>query len=184
MLGGGVSVKHMILVVVDREPAGAYALKQQIDNWTGGQWSVNIGQISQTLTRLERDGLVEIVGETASGARVAELYGITPAGLEELEAWWRTPLTKSDRDRDDLVMRVLAAMQSEKVDVSAVIQLQRKDTLRALAKATRELRQLDASDLASFMILQRRIFELDSESRWLDHIEQTVAKLARRKDRP
>ena len=184
MLGGGVSVKHMILVVVDQEPAGAYALKQQIDNWTGGQWSVNIGQISQTLTRLERDGLVEIVGETASGARVAELYGITPAGLEELEAWWRTPLTKSDRDRDDLVMRVLAAMQSEKVDVSAVIQLQRKDPLRALAKATRELRQLDASELASFMILQRRIFELDSESRWLDHIEQTVAKLARRKDRP
>lgn len=178
------SVKHMILVLVDREPAGAYGLKQQIDEWTQGQWSVNIGQVSQTLTRLERDGLVEIVGETASGARIAELYGITPAGLDELEEWWKTPHTKSDRDRDDLVMRVLAAMQSEKVDVSAVIQLQRRETLRGLAKATRELRQLDTSDLASFMILQRRIFELDSESRWLDHIEQTVAFQARRKDRP
>ena len=177
------SVKHMILVLVDREPAGAYALKQQIDDWTGGQWSVNIGQISQTLTRLEKSELVEVVGETASGARVAELYGITPAGREELDEWWRTPLTKSDRDRDDLVMRVLAAMQSETVDVAAVIQLQRKETLRGLAKATRELRQLDASEFASFMILQRRIFDLDSESRWLDHIEQTVAKLASRKDR-
>lgn len=178
------SVKHVILVLLQKKPAGAYSLKQSIDELTGNAWPMNIGQVSQTITRLDRAGLVQSAGEVTTGGRVAELYAITEAGEEELSRWWRTPLVKSPRDRDDLVMRVLAAVHSDAVDVSDIIQTQRKQTLQALAEATRELRKGDSADVASYFILQRRIFDLDSESRWLDHIERIAraASIERKSD--
>lgn len=176
------SIKHIVLGILEEEPAGAYSLKQTIDEWTAGTWSINIGQVSQTLSRLERDGFVEPAGEVAVGGRVTELYAITPEGKAELGAWWSTPVAKSPRDRDELVMRVLAAMRSPHVDVGEVIQHQRRHTVQALAAATKELRELGGEDVATYLILQRRIFDLDSESRWLDHIERAATRASVRKE--
>src|SRR5690606_33235909 len=62
--------------------------------------TLNIGQVYPTLARLERGGLVRALPEEAGGQRP---YEITQAGREEVARWFATPVTRSDRPRDELV---------------------------------------------------------------------------------
>ncbi len=173
------SVKHVLLELLAEEPSGSYQLKQIFEERTGGTWPMNIGQVYQTAQRLERDGLIEVIGETGEGNRRAEIYGITDAGREVLSQWWATPILRSRTERDDLVMRMAVAAESRAIDVVDQIQQQRLATLRELRAVTSELRKLDSSNLTEHLLLQRRIFDLESEGRWIDHIEQIVTRAQR-----
>lgn len=170
------SVKHVLLELLAETPAGSYQLKQAFEECTGGIWPMNIGQVYQTVQRLERDGLVEIVGETGEGNRRADIYGVTEGGREALREWWQTPVVKAESDRDDLVMRMILATKAPPVDVVDQIQQQRLAVLREIRTATTELREHDGSNLTQYLQLQRRIFNLEAEDRWLEHIEQIVTR--------
>ncbi len=58
--------------------------------------------------RLERDGLVESDGD---GERSRKRYRITTAGAQELAGWLRTPPELVPPPRDELVIKVLVALQ-------------------------------------------------------------------------
>jgi DNA-binding PadR family transcriptional regulator len=50
-----------------------------------------IGQVYGTLSRLERDGQIEIEGAAPGDGPERKRYGITPAGVARLEDWLGTP---------------------------------------------------------------------------------------------
>ena len=52
------SVRNALLALVAQQPAGVYRLKQMFEEQTCGAWPLNIGQVYQTMQRLERDGQV------------------------------------------------------------------------------------------------------------------------------
>ena len=52
------SVRNALLALVAQQPAGVYRLKQMFEEQTCGAWPLNIGQVYQTMQRLERDELV------------------------------------------------------------------------------------------------------------------------------
>ncbi|MBM6978120.1 MAG: PadR family transcriptional regulator [Actinomyces succiniciruminis] len=52
------AVKHALLALLARGPAGTYQLRKDFEAATGTTWPLNIGQVATTLARLERDGLV------------------------------------------------------------------------------------------------------------------------------
>ncbi|MEM8712303.1 MAG: PadR family transcriptional regulator, partial [Planctomycetota bacterium] len=62
------TVKNSLLAMLAQEPAHGYGLKSSFEKSTAGTWPLNVGQVYQTLNRLERDGLVEskATGETSS----------------------------------------------------------------------------------------------------------------------
>src|SRR6185295_2126809 len=107
---------------------------------------LNIGQVYTTLSRLERDGLVRALPESESGQRP---YEITESGQVELTVWFATPISQSDRPRDELAIKLALALTTPGVDVQAVVQTQRTATMRSLQEYTR-LKQRSASptDLA------------------------------------
>ena len=49
------SVRNALLALVAQQPAGVYRLKQMFEEQTCGAWPLNIGQVYQTMQRLERD---------------------------------------------------------------------------------------------------------------------------------
>lgn len=72
------SVKHALLALLARGPAGTYQLRKDFESATGTTWPLNIGQVATTLARLERDGLVArldhghaTTGSTAPGSASA-----------------------------------------------------------------------------------------------------------------
>src|SRR5215471_11890489 len=128
------SVRYGLLALLKRGPMYGYQLRVAFEESTGGTWPVNIGQVYTTLSRLERDGLVRALPESESGQRP---YEITESGQAELSQWFATPISQSDRPRDELAIKLALALTTPGVDVRAVVQTQRTATVRMLQEYTR-----------------------------------------------
>lgn len=174
------SVRNALLALVGQQPAGVYRLKQMFEDQTCGAWPLNIGQVYQTMKRLERDGSVVSHQETNAG-RDSEVFEVTEAGRAILDEWWTTPVPRENPERDELVMKLAAAAADPTVDVTNLIQTQRRSTLSSLRDVTRLKAGADEDELAWKLILERHIFDLEAELNWLDHIESgAVSEAARR----
>lgn len=174
------SVRKALLALVSQRPAGVYRLKQMFEDQTCEAWPLNIGQAYQTMQRLERDGSVSSRQETNAG-RDSEVFEVTEKGREILNDWWKTPVSRQSQERDELVMKLAVAATDPSVDVTALIQTQRRSSLRALRDVTRLKSLASDEELAWKLILERHIFDLEAELNWLDHIESgAVSEVARR----
>ena len=128
------SIRHGLLALLHREPMYGYQLRSEFERATGSTWPLNVGQVYTTLTRLERDGLVDPRGEDDDG-RVR--YAITDEGVAELSRWFGAPVTSADRPRDELAIKLALAVTVPGVDVRGVVQRQRNATVAHLQDLTR-----------------------------------------------
>lgn len=174
------SVKHGLLALLAEEPMGVYRLRKEFEARTGGSWPVNIGQVYSTIQRLERDGLVAKLEDESDDV---DLYEPTERGRAEAAAWWRTPVSRGDTGRDELVIKLALAVSAVGVDVRDIVQAQRSETMRAMRDFTRLKTQVPAPgdpitspELAWSLVLDHHTFTAEAEVRWLDHIEASVAR--------
>jgi DNA-binding PadR family transcriptional regulator len=166
-------VKHGLLALLERGPMYGWKLRSEFEASTGATWPLNIGQVYTTLSRLERDGLVEPVGETDAEVRVT--YRITDAGRAEVAGWFATPVNGESRPRDELAIKLAMALTTPGVDAHRVIQTQRTATLRSLQDLTRlKARADEQADAAWLLVLESMIFKAEAEVRWLDHCEVRI----------
>ncbi|MEU4514543.1 PadR family transcriptional regulator [Nonomuraea wenchangensis] len=164
------SIRHGLLALLSTGSRHGYQLRVEFEASTGATWPLNIGQVYTTLSRLERDGLVE-PGESDEQGRV--VYTITAAGREELARWFSTPVVQSDRPRDELVIKLAMAVAAGRPDVAEVIHKQRTATMRALQQLTTAKRA--ATDgAAQRLVIDSMIFQAEAEQRWLDHCEAVL----------
>src|SRR3954447_6475738 len=169
------SVRQALLALLDEQPMYGAQLRAQFERRTGGTWPLNVGQVYQTLTRLERDGLVEAAGAADDEGRIA--YRLTEAGRTASAAWWTTPVDRAEAPRDELVIKLALAVTVPGVDVPAVVQTQRTQTLRQLQDLTRLKQRADAhDDLAWLLVLDNLVFAAEAEVRWLDHVEARLVR--------
>jgi DNA-binding PadR family transcriptional regulator len=61
-----------------------YDLKRSYDRRFGEVKPIRFGQVYRTLSQLERDGLVEVVGVEAGSGPDRKRYAITPEGVTDL----------------------------------------------------------------------------------------------------
>ncbi len=169
------SVRHALLALLSDGPKFGLQLRQDFEARTGEVWPLNVGQVYTTLQRLERDGLV--AGEDADDDVVdvgpRKHFHITPAGAAELDHWLRTPPDLSSPPRDELVIKVLVAVQVGGVDVHEVIQVHRRYVVELMQQWTALKRETtDAQDdLGYLLAVDAELFRLDSVVRWLDAAE-------------
>ncbi|WP_448262103.1 PadR family transcriptional regulator [Microbacterium aurum] len=170
------SVRQSLLAILDQGPCYGYQLRAEFDRRTGSTWPLNVGQIYNTLDRLERDGLVE-KGDVDEQGHV--YWQITDAGSAEVRQWWAAPVERSGGTRDELAIKLAVAATLPGVDVSAVIQTQRAASLRQLQELTRANYAGSDPDgpeeLAWSLVVDSMIFAAEAEARWLDHTEQRLA---------
>jgi DNA-binding PadR family transcriptional regulator len=170
------SVKQALLALLEEGPRYGYQLRAQFEQRTGSAWPLNVGQVYTTLTRLERDGLVEGTGSDGEGHVV---YRITEAGRGEVAAWFTTPVARTQPPRDELAIKLALAVSVPGVDVGLVIQQQRSATMAALQDYTRLKRRADGplpEDLAWSLVLDSLVFSAEAEIRWLDHCEARLRR--------
>jgi DNA-binding PadR family transcriptional regulator len=168
------SIKHGLLALLERGPMYGYQLRTAFEESTGGTWPLNIGQVYTTLGRLERDDLVRALPENDGGQRS---YEITPAGRAELTMWFATPVSRTDRPRDELAIKLALAITTRGVDVRAVLQSQRSATVRTMQEYTRlKASANDAADLSWRLVIDAMLFQAEAEVRWLDHCETALIR--------
>ena len=170
------SVRHAMLALLIEGPKYGLQLREEFEALTGEVWPLNVGQVYNTLQRLERDGLVESDGASDEGPQKG--FRITADGERELARWLCTPPDLSSPPRDELVMKVLVALHVPSADVHAVIQAHRRYMVELMQQWTR-IREEDAdSDLNMSLAVDAELFRLDSVVRWLDAAEARVNRAA------
>ena len=149
------SLKFYLMALLAEEPMYGHQLKQQFETRTGSTWTLNIGQVYTTLTRLQRDGFVS---EGQSRPDHSIVYSLTPAGRAA----------------------VALAVTAPGVDVQAVIHAQREQTLRTLQQYTWLRSSIpsdpDDEDQAWLIVVEHLIYAAEAEAHWLDHIEQRLSR--------
>ena len=186
------SVRQALLALLEQGPMYGYQLRAEFEQRTGSTWPLNVGQVYTTLTRLERDGLVEGTGADDEAATShGAIYRVTPAGREEVAAWFATPVARTQPPRDELAIKLAIAVTVPGVDVGRVIQQQRSATMAALQDYTRLKRGGRAAapedratelkgraDMAWSLVLDSLVFAAEAEIRWLDHCEARLRRAA------
>ena len=188
------SIRQAMLAILEQGPMYGYQLRAEFEQRTGETWPLNIGQVYTTLTRLERDGLVEVVevvghggadeGDESSSDRQHVSYRATEAGRSEVSEWFATPVPRSQPPRDELAIKLAIAVTLPGVDVATIIQRQRSATMASLQDYTRLKRTgraaapAEPADLAWSLVLDALVFDAEAEVRWLDHCEARLRRAA------
>ncbi len=176
------SVRQSLLAILDQGPCYGYQLRSEFDRRTGSTWPLNVGQIYNTLDRLERDGLVEKAesedAETDSSGQIH--YRITDAGSAEVAGWLGSPVERSAATRDELAIKLAIAITLPGVDIARVIQVQRTATLQNLQELTKTKNASSdpetSQDMARMLVVDSLIFQAEAQVRWLDHFESRLAR--------
>jgi DNA-binding PadR family transcriptional regulator len=161
------SVPHALLALLSEGPKYGLRLQNEFEARTGEVWPLNVGQVYTTLQRLERDGLVEADGE-GERAQKQKRYQITSAGDRELAEWLRTPPDLVPPPRDELVIKVLVALQVPGTDVQEIMQVHRRHVIEVMQRYTQVKAAATEGDVALALVADAELFRLEAIVRWLD----------------
>ncbi len=153
------AVREGLLALLREGPRYGYQLKTEFEAATGGVWTINVGQVYTTLERLNRDGLV-----TLDDGDEQKLYSITLAGVDELGAWWEAVPTEDPPPRDELMLKMLMA-----------IELGPEHGLDVITKHRTALTSL--LQLATALVADALIVRAEADLRWLDLCEARLLRI-------
>ena len=176
------AVREGLLALLQDEPRYGYQLKTEFEVATGGVWPLNVGQVYTTLDRLERDGFVSM----EFGDDEQKLYTITVKGLGELGAWWEAVPADEPPPRDELMLKVLMAIEHgpdhalavltrQRSALTSLLQLRRRE--RAPAEPTPDGSPPTDEALATQLVTDALIVRAEADLRWLDVCEARIAKV-------
>lgn len=170
------AVREGLLALLREGPRHGYQLKTAFEAATGGAWSLNVGQVYTTLDRLARDGLVN-VDETDGQKR----YTITAAGREELAAWWQAGPVDAPPPRDELLLKVLLAIE-EGPDHALEVLTRHRTALTGLLQTHRRAARRPGGhpdgddDLAAALVADALATRAEADLRWLDLCEARILR--------
>jgi DNA-binding PadR family transcriptional regulator len=170
-----VSVPFALLALLSERPKHGLRLQQEFESRTGDVWPLNVGQVYTTLQRLERDGLVET--DDGEAERSRKRYRITAAGERELATWLRTPPELVPPPRDELVIKVLVALQVPGTDVHDVLQAHRRHVVEVMQRYTQVKAAAGEDDVAVALVADAELFRLEAIVRWLDAADVRLKQL-------
>jgi len=170
------SVPHALLALLSVKPKYGRRLQNEFEARTGEVWPLNVGQVYTTLQRLERDRLVEADGE-GERSQKQKRYRITSAGVRELAEWLRTPPDLVPPPRDELVIKVLVALQVPGTDVHELLQVHRRHVIEVMQRYTRIKAEAAEDDVALALVADAELFRLEAIVRWLDAADVRLKQL-------
>ena len=167
------SFPHALLALLSEGPKYGLRLQNEFESRTGEVWPLNVGQVYTTLQRLERDGLVEA---DVDGERSQKRYRITTSGTEELAGWLRTPPELVPPPRDELVIKLLVALQIPGIDIHEILQAHRRHAIEVMQRYTR-IKAEAAQDVPLALVADAELFRLEAIVRWLDAADVRLKQL-------
>lgn len=168
------SIHHALLALVVQEPTSAAGLADRFEKVTNSTWELNIGQVYQTLKRLERDGEVGSEEHPQPGSKPQRIYTATEKGKDTVRSWlYEHTVLPAQDEREDLVIKLVLAAVLEPETLLEVVDKQRAATLARLKEITITKTQVKG---AHKLLAEYHIFRLEADMRWLDMVEDAYVK--------
>ncbi|MET0735479.1 MAG: PadR family transcriptional regulator [Microbacterium sp.] len=170
------SVRQSLLAILDQGPCYGYQLRAEFDRRTGSTWPLNVGQIYNTLDRLERDGLV---AKRDVDDRGHVYWQITDAGAAEVRDWFGSPVPRAGGTRDELAIKLALSATLPGGQAGRIIQAQRRESrarLDALTSSTYSGAGGGPEELAWSIVTDAMIAAAEAELHWLDRSAERLAR--------
>ncbi|MEU8824896.1 PadR family transcriptional regulator [Streptomyces sp. NPDC048636] len=164
------SIGHALLGLLEAGPRHGYDLKRAFDERFGHDRPLHYGQVYSTMSRLLKNGLVEVDGIEAGSGPERKRYAITDAGITDVQRWLATPQKPEEYLQSTLYTKVVLALLTRR-DATEILDTQRSEHLRTMRILTDRKRK---GDLADQLICDHALFHLEADLRWL---ELTAARL-------
>ncbi|MBV9845494.1 MAG: PadR family transcriptional regulator [Kutzneria sp.] len=168
------SIGHTLLGLLEAGPRHGYDLKRAYDERFGHDKPLHYGQVYSTLSRLLRDGLVEVDGVETGDGPDRKRYAITSIGVTDVEGWLATPEKPEPYLQNTLYAKVVLAMLSGR-RAEMVLDTQRAAHLRVMRQLTH---RKSKGDLADQLICDHALFHLEADLRWLELTASRLGQLA------
>jgi len=163
------------LGLLESGPRHGYDLKRSYDERFGQDRSLHYGQVYYTLSRLLKNGRVEVQSEPGDGPE-RKRYAITSAGVTDVAEWLATPEKPEPYLQSTLYTKIVLALLTGR-DAEELLDTQRAEHLRLMRDLTR---RKSTGDLADQLICDHALFHLDADLRWLELTAARLDQLATR----
>ncbi|HEY2795437.1 MAG TPA: PadR family transcriptional regulator [Micromonosporaceae bacterium] len=165
------NVPTTILGLLEPEPSHGYELKREYDTlFADNGRPLSFGQLYGTLSRLERDGQIEVAGATPGDGPDRKRYAITETGVAQVEKWLAEPERPEPMLQATLFVKVVLALLSGR-PAATYLDTQRDAHLDRMRELT-TMRK--AGPLSRTMLADYGLFHLEADLRWID---MTAARL-------
>ncbi|MFD3483623.1 PadR family transcriptional regulator [Streptomyces sp. NPDC058665] len=168
------SIGHTLLGLLESGPQHGYNLKRAFDESFGHDRPLHYGQVYSTMSRLLKNGLVEVDGIEAGGGPERKRYAITEAGITDVERWLAQPEKPEPYLQSTLYTKVVISLLTGR-GAAELLDTQRAEHLRLMRVLTERKRQGDLSDQ---LICDHALFHLEADLRWLELTAARLDKLA------
>jgi PadR family transcriptional regulator AphA len=115
------SLKHAILVLLEKKPGSGYDLAQRFGSGIGNFWHATHQQVYQELKKLSAGKLVKFEVHAQAERPDKKVYRITSSGLTALKSWLKQPV-KMARINSTLLVKIYAAHLADPVALDAELQ--------------------------------------------------------------
>ncbi|MGW3243814.1 PadR family transcriptional regulator [Streptomyces sp. NPDC001070] len=166
------SIGHTLLGLLESGPRHGYDLKRAFDERFGHDRPLHYGQVYSTMSRLLKNGLVEVEAIEPGEGPERKRYAITEAGVTDVVQWLASPEKPEPYLQSTLYTKVVLALLTHR-DAAEILDMQRAEHLRLMRELTARKR---TGDLADQLICDHALFHLEADLRWL---EITAARLDR-----
>lgn len=175
------SAKHALLGLLLHRSAYPYELADRLQQRLGPAWDVNSGQLYQTISRLEQDGLIQRVEDGKPGREDRHVFAITEDGVDEFERWFDGVTGGVRLSRRPLLVKITLAGPERLAHALTQIDTYERNCATHLQELAhqRELVAVDRAQLRADHVLLRLnlsadILQLEAELRWAGQARETV----------
>ncbi|PGH43746.1 PadR family transcriptional regulator [Micromonospora sp. WMMA1996] len=169
------SIGHTFLGLLQASPRHGYDLKRAYDERFGQARPLAFGQVYSTLSRLLRNGLVEVDAVEPGEGPERKRYAITEAGVTDVERWLAQPEKPEPYLHSVLYTKVVLALLTGR-PAADLLDVQRAEHLRLMRELTRRKTH---GDLADQLVCDHALFHLEADLRWLELTASRLDQLAR-----
>lgn len=176
-------IDYALLGLLRDGPDYGYNLKRRFEERMGAVWTLNVGQIYQTLRHLETRALIAPVGDpesTAHRTSPRRLVAITPKGQRALEQWFRRPPARPKPVRDETLVRLLILAPDQhsaaRGQIAKLEHLHRLALGRLLAQETSLATDAAGGDpgLVRRLALQAALLHTEAHLEWLARCRESL----------
>lgn len=167
------NVPYGLLGLLEEGPRHGYDLKHSYDRLFAQGRPLKFGQVYSTLSRLERDGLVEEVSAERGNGPDRKLYSITEHGVTDLDEWLRRPEPAEPYVRSTLFGKVVLALLSGRA-ADRFLQMQRSEHESRMRDLTRIKTE---ADFQKVVLIDYALLHLEADLKWIDLTEERLNRL-------
>lgn len=159
------STGEALLALLLPGPRHGYDLKRTHDEWFAGMRPLAYGQVYSTLSRLQRDGLVQVAHTETGDGPERVVYELTGSGRQRVNDWLAAPVDPTGAHADELIRKTLAAYRLN-ADPDGLMARQRTLHLRRIRAL--EPTAPGTAELAPTLLADHIRLHLDADLRWLE----------------